>query len=285
MITQPVRLLAPFLGAVSVAWSTAADIEILPSAQIPKVTPAAPAPAGLVPLQVRVLVLEFNPWIPGEVHTPDAAGARRKSLRELAGWNDPLVLAAGYLQDLAAASDGRVQIEIAEWQIVRRFQRKTDGFLYTPETYVACLRNATRYPWHDPDGVDYAHMVREFDLVRRVESGEIDEVWMMGAPYFGYWESCMIGRDAFEVNGAAYDRVPCRRRFVVMGFNYERGVAEMLEDLSHLPKAAGVGPDGRSRNWWDYLFNFNVFDTEGKALPAAKPSESGAAQATVRRPS
>jgi hypothetical protein len=98
-----------------------------------------------------------------------------------------------------------------------------------------CLKGGTlnNDSWHQPDGVDYPHAVREFGLVPRVESREIDEVWWMGNPYFGYWESCMVGKDAFYINGGVYDKVPCKRRFVIMGFNTERGVAEMLHDLTH----------------------------------------------------
>lgn len=211
------------------------DIERLDQAKIPKVTPPAQVAHGQTPLRVKVLVLEFNPLIPAHLHSPDDPNAEPKGLREVAGWNDPVPLAAGYMRDFRDASGGLVQFEIVEWLIVRRFQKKTDGFVYTPESYMTCLRGGTtgNQAWHDPDGVDYPHMIDEFNLVPRVESGEIDEVWMMGLPYFGYWESAMAGKDAFYINGGVYDRVPCRRRFAIMGFNVERGVAEMIHDVTH----------------------------------------------------
>jgi len=370
-----------FSGVLVGAGELPSDIERLDASRVPKVRPPARIAHGQTPLRVRVLVLEFNPWIPGRLHSPNDPGAGPRGLREVAGWNDPVPLAAGYMQDLCDASGGVVQYEIAEWLVVRRFQKKVDGFVYTPETYMECLRGGTLRNdcWHQPDGVDYPHMVQEFDLVRRVESGEIDEVWMMGLPYFGYWESCMIGKDAFYVNGGVYDQVPCQRRFVVMGFNVERGVAEMIHDLSHrteatlsrvyggwevdklttnwarfaanqkqsgtaavgtchyppnaesdydyanrrmvestaddwlhypeltgrkralnceewrepyknsdgnpdyhrnymcwwfahLPKAPGVNADGRLNNWWEYVFNFNAYDEQGRPLSDAQPA-------------
>ncbi|NJM40308.1 MAG: hypothetical protein HC853_05865 [Anaerolineae bacterium] len=49
-----------------------------------------------------------------------------------------------------------------------------------------------------------------------------------------HYESCMGGRGAIWCNG---DVIPftqnVSRKFVAMGFNYERGVGEMLEDLGH----------------------------------------------------
>ncbi len=217
----------------------AGDIEKLDAAKLPKIKPPAKVAHDQKPLLVKVLVLEFNPLIPGKLHSPDQPDAPAKGLREVGGWNDPLPLAAGYMQDICDASGGLVQLEIVEWLVVRRFQKKTDGFVYTPESYMAALKRGTgdAKAWHQPDGIDYPHMVAEFDLARRVDSGEIDEVWMMGLPYFGYWESAMAGPGAFEINGGTYEEVPCKRRFAIMGFNVERGVAEMLEDNCHRTEA------------------------------------------------
>jgi hypothetical protein len=227
---------ALLIGAAALA---ADDVEKLPSAKLPKLTPPAKVAHDQAPLKVKVLVLEFNPLIPGKVYAPDQPDAQPKGLREVAGWNDPLPLAAGYMQDICDASGGVVQFEIVEWQVVRRFQQKTDGYVYTPEAYMTALKQGTRKAeaWHKPDGTDYPRTIQEFEIAKRVDSGEIDEVWMMGLPYFGYWESCMAGPQAFEVNGATYPDVPVKRRFVIMGFNVERGVAEMLEDQCHRTEA------------------------------------------------
>jgi len=270
-IARFVRLLSPLIALALAAASSAqtaqkplpSDIERRDAATLPKVKLPDRLPSDQKPLIVKVLVLEFNPWIPGELHSPGLPDAKPKGLREVGGWNDPLPLAAGYMQDICDASGGLVQYQIVEWLVVRRFQRKVDGFVYTPESYMACLKGGTRGDagWHQPDGLDYPYMVEEFGLIPRVESGEIDEVWMMGLPYFGYWESCMIGKDAFYVNGQPYDQVPCKRRFVVMGFNVEREVAEMIHDLCHRTEATmtriygGWEADKLTSNWARFAAN------------------------------
>ena len=43
----------------------------------------------------------------------------------------------------------------------------------------------------------------------------------------------MAGRGAYECNSDPVPGVDCPRIFVIMGFNYERGVGEMLEDFGH----------------------------------------------------
>jgi len=68
--------------------------------------------------------------------------------------------------------------------------------------------------------------------VERVNEGEIDEVWLWEAPYMGYWESLMVGKGAHFCNSPPLDDVPTKP-FIIMGFNYERGVGEMLEDFGH----------------------------------------------------
>src|SRR5258708_24310981 len=64
------------------------------------------------------------------------------------------------------------------------------------------------------------------------------EVWLVGFPYCGYYESIMAGPGAFGCNAPPLEGTEfCARRFVIMGFNYERGVGEMLEDLGHRAEA------------------------------------------------
>jgi hypothetical protein len=66
-----------------------------------------------------------------------------------------------------------------------------------------------------------------------VAAGELDEVWLFGPPYGGFYESRMAGLGAYWCNGPPVEGLACARRFVVMGFSYERGVGEMLESFGH----------------------------------------------------
>jgi hypothetical protein len=43
----------------------------------------------------------------------------------------------------------------------------------------------------------------------------------------------MAGRGGYWCNSPALPRVTCSKIFIMMGFNYERGVGEMLEDFGH----------------------------------------------------
>ncbi|MBZ0276235.1 MAG: hypothetical protein K8I60_08830, partial [Anaerolineae bacterium] len=85
-----------------------------------------------------------------------------------------------------------------------------------------------------PDGVNYYRLLDDFDLIEKVNANQIDEVWLMGHPYGGYYESTMAGPGAFFCNSSPLSNTgSANRRFIIMGFNFERGVGEMLESYGH----------------------------------------------------
>jgi hypothetical protein len=175
-----------------------------------------------VPITRKVLMITHDPVF-------RAHGGR--TLREFYRWNDPERLAQEYIDDVRECSYGYANYEVVEAIVVDGFPLKRDGFRYTEESYLEARRMGS---FHDPDGVDYLALVREYDLIDRVDSGEVDEIWLFGHPNAGYWESIMGGPGAFWCNAPILGGTQhCSRRFVIMGFSYERGVGEMLEDLGH----------------------------------------------------
>lgn len=174
------------------------------------------------PIRPKVLLLTYDPVVESE-------GGRR--LHEVCRWNDPARLTASYIADLKECSGGFVDYRIVESRVIDGFPRKKDGFRYTDESFLECYRSGKG--WHRPDAIDYHDIIREFKLPGRVNRREIDEVWIQGMPYSGLYESTMAGKGAYFCNSAPLTGVEADRIFVIMGFNYERGVGEMLEDQGH----------------------------------------------------
>lgn len=167
----------------------------------------------------------------GITHNPVLRSKGNRTVKDVFGWNDSRKLAQAYIDDVRYASFGYANYEIVEHMEVDVYPLKRDGFRYDEHSY---LQAWAACKFHDPDGVDYLELVREFDLIGRINRDEIDEVWLFGHPYGGYWESIMAGPGAFWCNAPALAGTEhARRRFVIMGFNFERGVGEMLEDLGH----------------------------------------------------
>jgi hypothetical protein len=166
------------------------------------------------------------------VHAPRVPELQNQHLYEALGWNQPDALIKSFIHDLRAVSDGHADFQIVSRYRSDQFPRKNDGFRYTPKTYLSAIRGARGF--HHPDAIDYPEVLEEFELLEALDSDLTDEIWLMGFPYAGYFESTMGGPDAFWCNAPPLpETAQASRRFVVMGFNYERGVGEMLESFGH----------------------------------------------------
>jgi hypothetical protein len=188
--------------------------------------PNVPADDPNEPAQItvsKVLVIVYDPLM-------DAVTGKR--LSEQLGWKRTEDLATGFMADILQHSHGMARYQVVERLDVDEFPAKVDGFRYTPQTYMDVLRNVSSH--HMPQEVDYYVIIRQFDILSRVAKNEIDEVWIFGFPHAGFYESTMGGPNAFFCNAPVLKNTEASgRRFVIMGFSYERGVGEMLESFGH----------------------------------------------------
>ncbi len=219
----------------------------------------------------RVLVLSFDPVL-------ENRGNQR--LSTYAGWNDVEMLTAIFLGDLEETGD-----YYADWQVVQlltidEFPPKLvpEGWRYTDDTYLDALEGGGS--WHSPDGMDYDWLLTtpvnsfatdvaplpEFgsrNLNQLVADGLIDEVIVWGGPYFGYYESRMVGATAYWCNspGIVTPGVPL---YVVMGLNYERGPGEALHSFCHRAESIMAHVFGSwsttavSKHLWDRFTRVNA---------------------------
>ncbi|MBN2001853.1 MAG: hypothetical protein JXA21_00745 [Anaerolineae bacterium] len=210
-------------------------------------------------LEPKVLVITFAPRFPNQ-------GGR--TLYEVCGWNDPQALTRAYIADLETCSGGYVHYVITDQVEVDAYPVKKDGFRYTHTSYMAC--RAGKQAWHQPDAVNYHAIFRDFNVAQRVASGEIDEVWLWGFPYGGFWESTMAGPGAYFCNSSPVEGVDVPRIFVTMGFSYERGVGEMLENFGHraesiLTHVFGSWDRGQTTHAWN---RFTLYDKVAPGMAA-----------------
>lgn len=171
----------------------------------------------------KILLLIYNP-------TMDATSG--KKLVEFMNWSRPDDLVNGAISDILQCSNGLVRYQVAQRVEVDEFPPLVDGFTYTPATYLGVVQQGVAS--HKPDGINYNAIVNRFNVLQCIADKTYDEVWIHGFPYAGLYESTMGGAGAFWCNGPVIaNTASCPRRFVVMGFNYQRGVGEMLHSLNH----------------------------------------------------
>ena len=217
--------------------------ELPPQPQIPADDPNEPAQVTLS----KVLVIVYNPVM-------DPVSGQK--LSEQLGWKRTEELATGFMADILQNSYGMARYQVVERIDVNEFPAKVDGFRYTPQTYMDVLRGVSS-PYM-PQEVNYYAIIDQFDLLNRIARDEIDEVWIFNFPHAGFYESIMAGPGAFWCNSPPLRNTNAsRRRFVIMGFSYERGVGEMLESFGHrvesiLDKTFG-GLTGDANLWQRFI--------------------------------
>jgi hypothetical protein len=175
------------------------------------------------PTLLRTLLIVYDPVI-------DKTSG--KKLLEFMRWNKVDDLIKGYISDITQVSGGLVRYQIVERIDVDAFPAKVDGYVYDAQTYLNVLRGVS--PPYMPQEADYYAIIERFNILQRVANNEIDEVWVFNFPHAGFYESIMGGPGAFWCNAPPLVNTRAsQRRFVIMGFSYERGVGEMLENMGH----------------------------------------------------
>lgn len=193
----------------------AASTKIAPS-QVVSMQPTA------IPLQSvspRVLVLVFDPVI--DTATGEHASEYFKANVD--------ALISGYTSDIDKLSGGLVKYQIVKKLEISQFPVFVDGYTYDSSSWLQLIKSGSSP--HQPGGADYEKIIQEYGISTMVAKGEINEVWLFGAPYSGFDECRIAGQAAFwcyappiETNGP---------RYVIMGFSYQRSVGEMLHSFGH----------------------------------------------------
>lgn len=181
------------------------------------------ADAAAIPTSItkRVLVLNFDPiW------------QSNKPLTSALSWNNPITIQDNFINDIRTTSHNYANYQVVNIQTIRDYPVKISGRKFTKTTYQNCVNNPLSSSFCD-EGIDYLRLINDYNICNQVNSGTIDEVWLWGGPWFGYWEAVMSGPGAIITNGPAIVGTNCNRKFHIMGFNYERGVETMLESFGH----------------------------------------------------
>ncbi|MCC7119208.1 MAG: hypothetical protein IT310_11830 [Anaerolineales bacterium] len=151
-----------------------------------------------------------------------------------AEWGQTSVLAEEYSEAMIQASHKMLVYKVIKILDVPLYPVFMDGRQYNDATWTQARQNG-QAALRDAHGnfllADYGRILQDYGIAQAIEKKIIDEVWLFGGPYFGFYESRMAGQKAFWCNAPGLE-LACRR-FVAMGFNYERGVREMIHSFGH----------------------------------------------------
>jgi len=194
----------------------------------------AEAASGHEHIRVGVEVLDFDPLMDDG-----------QPLTAARGWNDPADLEPQYISDVTTASGGIVAQRLVDVSVVRDYPVKGGGFRFTNATYQTCFVDSP--PDYCKSLIDYGAVLnttvdpRLGSACDALRHGRVDEIWLWGGPWFGYFEWQLVSPNTLCA--------AVRKPFAVMGFSYERGEPEMLHDLGH--RAEGLIQAGIGLSLWD----------------------------------
>lgn len=180
---------------------------------------------------VGVIVIIYNPVLTtqGDVRMTDYFK-----------WSNPKNLTNSLVKVLNETSQGFVDYRVRDTIEVNGYPMKRDGFNYDEAAFLKMWNTKGHEGAHQPDSVSYAEIFRRFNLVQRIKNSDVQEIWLWGAPYFGWDEYAMkIPGDKlyFQTDNPwfyrPYDIPDCGKTVWVMGFNYERGLAEAVHSFGH----------------------------------------------------
>ena len=178
--------------------------------------------AGRPTVAPRVLIVIFNPVI-------EAQGKQR--LVDLMGWNDPNSLSQEYAQVIQESSGGYVEYQVDGTIEIDGYPAKNNGHVFTDEEYLECLTPSRGY--NCVLLIDYPDFLEGYGICSFANERKVTELWLWGGPWFGFWEAVQAGPHPISTNGPPILGTSCKRTLDIMGFNYERGLAAMLEDFAH----------------------------------------------------
>ena len=207
-------------------------------------------PAPVKPVTKKIMLLIFNPIL-------ESKGGVR--LNQYMGWFDPEFLTNQVISDLSNASGGYVKYTISSKIIVDGIPVKEDGFQYTDESYLSCWTTGS---CHSPDLSDYNKILTTYNVCTKLNKGQIDELWMWGAPYFGFYESRLAGPNGYWYNSPPLTGTTCNKLLPIMGYSYERYVGEALESYGHRVESTIT----HVFNGWDVTQSRNDWDRYGHNL-------------------
>lgn len=206
-------------------------------------------------LNIKVALVLQNPII-------DSTNKRR--INEVRNWTDPLILVDQILQVFNEVTDGVIRFQIVETHNDEFVFTKLDGEFMSIDTLAYFYGSLSNLYGRDRDGTlqnlaekqgrvrfDYHALIDHYDFVTRRNNNQIHEVWVYAHPFAGMAESQLVGPNGFWYNSSPIEHPGLNKQIAVMGWNFERGVAEAMESFGHRSESALVHAYG---DRWD-VFN------------------------------
>lgn len=227
------------VGSASVNATWNGLVYLLPVHVVQHITPKI-APTRIV----KVALVIIDPPIAAE------GGLR---FHERFGWDDPEELSNALADSLDAASGGAVDYQIISIYDEPILYAALEGTVVSVDSMYRLFLEPGWVTFHELEqtggfAFDYNGLLAAHDFCTESNNKDVDEIWVYSMPFTGMYESRLTGDGAFWYNSPPLSGNTCTDQLPIMGFNYERGLAEAMHSFGHRVESAMVHTFGR----WDY---------------------------------
>lgn len=170
-------------------------------------------------LNARVLSIIVDPVMPDG-----------RKLHQFSSFYDPNSLMSQINVWFKAISNNDVNFIISEHIEYNNFTQMMNGEKYTPERYIDCWINKVNCIH---SSVDYNWLADTFDICEKLNSQEIDAVWIYEHPLGGYYESTLLGPNPYFYNSEGTVNNNCNKNVPIFGFNYHGDISYAIHDFFH----------------------------------------------------
>ncbi len=212
---------------------------------------------------VKVALVIIDPPI-------EAEGGLR--FHERFGWDDPVDLTHDLVDSFDIASGGAIDYQVVATYDEPILYASLEGTVISVDSMYRLFLEpgwATFHHLEQTGGFyfDYNGLLGAHDFCTQSNNHEIDEIWVYSMPFTGMYESRLTGDGAFWYNSPPLDGNSCIDQLPIMGWNYERGVAEAMHSFGHRVESAMAHTFGR----WDYNAidknDWEIFASYDKVVP------------------
>ncbi|UCE06459.1 MAG: T9SS type A sorting domain-containing protein [bacterium] len=216
------------------------------------------------------------------IQDPIIDRTNKRKIHQVRNWMNPLILVNQILEEFSQASDGVVQFQIVESHDDQIVFTRLSGELMTIDTVAYYYSSISRLYGRETEGTlqnlaevqglvrfDYNKMIDYYDFDTKRNNGVIDEIWVYAPPFGGMYESQLVGPGAFWYNSPPLAHPGLEKLLSIMGWNYERGVAEAIHSFGHRVESAMVHAYGD--RWNVFAENptpWEIFTRIDKDFPA-----------------
>ncbi len=208
----------------------------------------------------RLAILTFDPLVA-------ASDGSTRRLSEVNNWQDLSGVADQFRRTIKTVTNGRVQYDLVKSSTVDTFPPMQDGFVYTPASYARCLADSASC--YVPEAADYQQLANDQAICDLVNTGTVDEVWLLGEPHFGFTTMQRLGPVASSSPLVPTVATSCMRAINVLGFTYGRGFDAFLRDL-HVKAENILDPLFQGWNYNSLSTTWNRY-THVRLMSAAYP--------------